>query len=111
MAGSREKCDYVVDELGFDAAIDYKSDDVPARLKELCPHGINVYWDNVGGPVTDAAIDQIAIFGRAVMSEGCVAQSNNRTPRLWPPLSRSAKRRVDMSDGRVAQSNNRTPRL
>ena len=67
VAGSQEKVDYVVDELGFDAAIDYKKEDVPARFRELCPRGINVYWDNVGGPVTDAAIDQIAVFGRAVI--------------------------------------------
>jgi NADPH-dependent curcumin reductase CurA len=57
----------VVGELGFAAAIDYKKEDVPARFRELCPRGINVYWDNVGGPVTDAAIDQIAVFGRAVI--------------------------------------------
>ena len=67
VAGSQEKVDYVVGELGFDAAIDYQREDVPARLRELCPRGINVYWDNVGGPITDAAIDQIAVFGRAII--------------------------------------------
>ncbi len=67
IAGSKEKVDYVVDELGFDAGINYKTEDVPARFQELCPTGIDVYWDNVGGPVTDAAMDQIALEGRAVI--------------------------------------------
>ena len=83
VAGSPEKVDYVVGELGFDAAIDYKSEDVPARLRELCPHGVNVYWDNVGGAVTDAAIDQIAIFGRAVIC-GQIAFYNATSPPQGP---------------------------
>lgn len=83
VAGSQEKVDYVVDELGFDAAIDYKGEDVPVRLRKLCPHGIDVYWDNVGGPVTDAAIDQIAIFGRAVIC-GQIAFYNATSPPQGP---------------------------
>ncbi len=67
VAGSKEKIDYVVDELGFDAGINYKTEDVRDRFQKLCPTGIDVYWDNVGGPVTDAAMDQIAIEGRAVI--------------------------------------------
>src|SRR6185369_13136258 len=47
IAGGKAKCEYVVKELGFDAAIDYKNDDVKAKLRELCPNGINVYFDNV----------------------------------------------------------------
>ena len=83
VAGSPEKVAYVVDELGFDAAIDYKTEDVPARFRELCPRGINVYWDNVGGPVTDAAIDQIAVFGRAVIC-GQIAFYNATSPPQGP---------------------------
>ncbi len=67
VAGSKEKIDYVVDELGFDAGINYKTEDVRDRFQKLCPTGIDVYWANVGGPVTDAAMDQIAIEGRAVI--------------------------------------------
>ncbi|MEO2033986.1 MAG: NADP-dependent oxidoreductase [Planctomycetaceae bacterium] len=67
LAGSDEKVDYVVNELGFDVGINYKTEDVSARFNELCPAAINVYWDSVGGPVTDAAVNHIAIGGRAVI--------------------------------------------
>src|SRR5918999_2348238 len=53
IAGGDEKCRYIVDELGFDAAIDYKSGNVHAKLKEHCPNGIDVYFDNVGGEILD----------------------------------------------------------
>jgi NADPH-dependent curcumin reductase CurA len=83
VAGSAEKVAYVEHELGFDACINYKTDDVPARLDELCPNGIDVYWDNVGGPVTDAAIDRIALFGRAVIC-GQIAFYNATSPPQGP---------------------------
>jgi hypothetical protein len=50
-AGSREKCDWLIKEAHFDAAINYKTEDVGIRLSELCPNGINVFFDNVGGTV------------------------------------------------------------
>src|SRR5271166_2635932 len=56
IAGGAEKCRYVVEELGFDAAIDYKSQDVDEALGEHCAHGIDVYFDNVGGDILDAAL-------------------------------------------------------
>ena len=83
VAGSAEKVDYVVDELGFDAAINYKTENVAERLRELCPDGIDVYWDNVGGAVTDAAIDQIAVRGRAVIC-GQIAFYNATSPPQGP---------------------------
>ena len=83
VAGSARKVEYVVGELGFDAAVNYQSEDVPARLRELCPHGIDVYWDNVGGPVTDAAIDRIALRGRAVIC-GQIAFYNATSPPQGP---------------------------
>jgi NADPH-dependent curcumin reductase CurA len=67
VAGSQQKIDYVLGTLGFDAAIDYKREDVAARMAELCPAGIDIYFDNVGGQITDAAIDNIALRGRAVI--------------------------------------------
>ena len=82
-AGTPEKVAYVEHELGFDACIDYKTDDVPARLDELCPNGIDVYWDNVGGAVTDAAIDRVALFGRAVIC-GQIAFYNATSPPQGP---------------------------
>ena len=83
VAGSPEKVAYVTGELGFDAAIDYKREEVAARLRALCPRGIDVYWDNVGGPVTDAAIDQLAVSGRAVIC-GQIAFYNATSPPQGP---------------------------
>ncbi len=67
IAGSDAKCRWVVEDLGFDACINYKTEDVDARLRELCPDGIDVYFDNVGGEILDAVLSQIAIGARIVM--------------------------------------------
>ena len=56
IAGGKHKCDYVVNELGFDGAIDYKSENVMSGIKQHCPKGIDVYFDNVGGDILDAAL-------------------------------------------------------
>jgi NADPH-dependent curcumin reductase CurA len=60
IAGGPEKCDYIVTDLGFDAAIDYKSEDVRKSLQKHCPKGIDVYFDNIGGEILDAALTQLA---------------------------------------------------
>jgi NADPH-dependent curcumin reductase CurA len=73
IAGGVEKCRYLVGELGFDAAIDYKSEDVAGRLRETCPKGIDVYFDNVGGEILDAALSQLAFHGRVVLC-GAIAR-------------------------------------
>ena len=64
VAGGPEKCAWVVDELGFDACIDYKGQDVSAALAEQCPGGVDVYFDNVGGPVLQAALFAMRQHGR-----------------------------------------------
>jgi NADPH-dependent curcumin reductase CurA len=76
IAGGPEKCSYIVDELGFDAAIDYKSEDVRKALKELCPDRIDVYFDNVGGQILEAALARLARGARIVIC-GAVSQYNN----------------------------------
>ena len=70
MAGSDDKCIWLTDELGFDAAINYKSQDVAARLDELCPQGINIYFDNVGGEILDICLERIAMNARVVICGG-----------------------------------------
>ena len=75
IAGGPEKCAWLVDELGFDAAIDYKSEKVGRRLHELCPDGINVYFDNVGGEILDAALANLA-WGARVVICGAISQYN-----------------------------------
>jgi len=74
IAGGPEKCAYVR-ELGFDAAIDYKSSDVAAGLREHCPDGIHVYFDNVGGDILDAALARLAMRARVVIC-GAISQYN-----------------------------------
>ena len=64
VAGGPEKCGWVVDELGFDACIDYKGEDVPQALGQHCPDGIDVYFDNVGGPILQAALFAMKLHGR-----------------------------------------------
>ena len=75
IAGGPEKCRYVVEELGFDAAIDYKAQDVAAGLGEHCPKGIDVYFDNVGGEILDAALAHLARNARVVIC-GAISQYN-----------------------------------
>jgi len=75
IAGGAEKCAYLTDELGFDAAVDYKNQKIGAGLKQACPNGIDVFFDNVGGEVLDAALARINQFGRLVLC-GAISQYN-----------------------------------
>jgi NADPH-dependent curcumin reductase CurA len=83
IAGGSEKCRWLTAEAGFDGAIDYKSDDVQARLKELCPKGTDIFFDNVGGDVLDAALTRLAMRGRAVLC-GAIAVYNATEPPPGP---------------------------
>ncbi|KYF75176.1 NADP-dependent oxidoreductase [Sorangium cellulosum] len=81
IAGGAEKCAWLTREAGFTAAIDYKSEDVRARLRELCPNGVDVYFDNVGGRILDAALAELALRGRVVL---CGAISSYGVTELPP---------------------------
>ncbi|MDC3960244.1 NADP-dependent oxidoreductase [Polyangium jinanense] len=83
IAGGPEKCAWIKDELGFDAAIDYKAEDVYKRLGELCPNGIDVYFDNVGGLILEAALSYIALRGRVVLC-GSIGDYNNAEAAYGP---------------------------
>jgi NADPH-dependent curcumin reductase CurA len=83
IAGGQDKCAWLVREARFDAAIDYKSEDVAARLRELCPRGIDVYFDNVGGEILDVALAQLALRGRVVLC-GAIATYNDAELRPGP---------------------------
>jgi len=85
IAGGREKCDWLTGEAGFDAAIDYKSEPVHARLRELCPAAIDVFFDNVGGETLEAALAEIARGARVVLCGG-ISLYNAET---WPPGPRN----------------------
>jgi NADPH-dependent curcumin reductase CurA len=73
IAGSAEKVAFLTNEMGFDAGIDYKDDDVDARLRELAPDGIDVFFDNVGGAILDSVLMQIRVGARVVIC-GAISQ-------------------------------------
>lgn len=87
IAGGSQKCKYL-NELGFDAAIDYKAEDVYQALRTHCPNGIDVYFDNVGGEILDAALANLALHARVVIC-GAISQYNNTTPVKGPSNYRS----------------------
>ncbi len=76
IAGGARKCAFVKDELGFDACIDYKAErDLAAAVKAACPSGVDVYFDNVGGPVSDAVLGNLNFFARVALC-GSISQYN-----------------------------------
>ncbi|WP_216680378.1 NADP-dependent oxidoreductase [Hymenobacter siberiensis] len=78
IAGDQEKCDYCVQTLGFDACINYKTDNVRQALRAACPQGIDVYFDNVGGEILDLVLEQIRLKARIVIC-GAISQYNSTT--------------------------------
>jgi NADPH-dependent curcumin reductase CurA len=75
IAGGKEKCALLVDELGFDAAIDYRAEDVNKAIRAAAPGGIDVYFDNVGGEILDAALARLRMHARVVLC-GAISQYN-----------------------------------
>ncbi|MDM5178315.1 NADP-dependent oxidoreductase [Massilia sp. DJPM01] len=83
IAGGKEKCDFVVNELGFDACIDYKNSSVKDGLKEHCPDGVDIYFDNVGGEILETVLARINLRARIVIC-GAISQYNTTTPLKGP---------------------------
>ena len=83
IAGGPEKCRYIVDELGFDAAIDYKSEDVGARLDALAPDGVDINFEQVGGEIMQAVVSRMRRFGRMPLC-GLISGYNDVAPADWP---------------------------
>jgi NADPH-dependent curcumin reductase CurA len=83
IAGGREKCEFVVNDLGFDVCIDYKNDSVKDGLKTHCPKGVDIYFDNVGGEILDAVMTRLAMKARIIVC-GAISQYNNTTPVKGP---------------------------
>lgn len=77
IAGGEKKCRYLIEELGFDAAIDYKAEEINTALKRECPRGIDVYFDNVGGDILDAALARLRMHARVVIC-GAISQYNSK---------------------------------
>jgi NADPH-dependent curcumin reductase CurA len=85
IVGSDEKCDYVVNELGFDACINRKTEDLNSALKAACPNGIDVYVDHTAGPILEAVLQQINL-GARIPLVGLISQYNAETPPPGPNL-------------------------
>jgi NADPH-dependent curcumin reductase CurA len=83
IAGGAEKCRFLVEELGFDAAVDYKDGNLAKALRAACPGGINVFFDNVGGEILDACLAQLAMRARIVIC-GAISQYNATEAVLGP---------------------------
>jgi len=96
IAGGSAKVDFLQKEIGCDAAIDYKADDVAARLREAAPDGVDVFFDNVGGELLDTVLDQIAPGARVVIC-GAISQYNDMTAVRGPSrYLRVAERNASM---------------
>jgi NADPH-dependent curcumin reductase CurA len=80
IAGGPDKCAWLTKEARFDAAIDYKRENVSARLRELAPQGVDVYFDNVGGSILDAVLEQIRMKARVVLCGGISAYNEVEPP-------------------------------
>lgn len=96
IAGGARKRDYLTERLGFDAAVDYKNEDVTSRLRELAPDGVNVFFDNVGGPILDAVLDNLAMRGKVVIC-GAISQYDDMDNVTGPSMYlRLAERQSSM---------------
>ena len=84
IAGGPDKCREVVEDYGFAACIDYKNEDLHKALKQHCPDGVNVYFDNVGGEILEAALARLAMHGRIIIC-GAISQYNNEDNRPYGP--------------------------
>jgi len=96
IAGGPEKRRWLTEELGLDAAIDYKSENIDLRLTELCPDGVNVYFDNVGGRTLEIVLDHMATWGRIALCGTISAYDHGGTPAGPANLARLATSRIRM---------------
>ncbi len=80
IAGGAEKCAWLTNDVGYDAAIDYKNENIKARLRELCPDGVNVFFDNVGGTALNDALACIAPFARVAICGGISRYEQSSLP-------------------------------
>ena len=110
VAGSAEKCEYVVKELGFDACVSHRSPDLPAALRDVCPKGIDVYFDNVGGDVLKAVLRLVNPFARIPLC-GLVSQYNAVEPPPGPNLGPVLVNRVTIRGFLVSDHAERLPRV
>lgn len=94
-AGDDEKCGWIVNDLGFDGAINYKSDDIPAKLSELAPKGVDIYFENTGGAVQQPVFNCMNAHGRIVVC-GMIADYGTGSPSAGPNWIPLIKKRINI---------------
>ena len=95
VAGDSEKCEWIVNELGFDGAINYKSDDIPTKLAELAPKGVDIYFENTGGAVQQPVFNCMNAHGRIVVC-GMIADYSRANPSPGPNWIPLIKKRINI---------------
>ena len=95
VAGSDEKCTWLTGELGFDGAINYKTDDLNAKLTELAPNGIDMYFENTGGPIQQHVVDHMNAHGRIIVC-GMIADYQSAVPSAGPNWIPIIKKRLSI---------------
>ena len=100
IAGGEDKCRYVIDELGFDLCVDHRADDLPGHLAAACPQGIDVYFENVGGPVFDAVLPLLNAKAHVPVCGLIAAYNATELPpgpdRLGPLVGTLLRKRIRM---------------
>ena len=95
VAGNDEKCAWLTDELGFDGAINYKTDDIPNKLTELTPNGIDLYFENTGGPIQQQVFDRMNAHGRIIVC-GMISDYTRAVPSPGPNWIPIIKKRLNI---------------
>ncbi|MBX3197713.1 MAG: NADP-dependent oxidoreductase [Labilithrix sp.] len=109
IAGGKQKCDYVTHELGFDACVDYRSPSFADDLRAATPDGVDVSFENVGGPVMDAVLARLNVFGRVPLC-GLVSQYNATEPYTLKNVAALLWKRVELQGFIVSDHMDRWPR-
>lgn len=110
VVGSQEKADWIVNELGFDAAINYKSDDLDAQLATAAPDGIDLYFENTGGPIQHLIFERINAHGRVVVC-GLISDYDAEVPELGPSWINIIKRRITIQGFTMPDHFHQVPEL
>lgn len=110
VVGSDEKANWIVNELGFDGAINYKTDDLEKRLDELAPNGIDLFFDNTAGPIQSLIVDRMNAHGR-VMVCGLIADYSQEAPSPGPSWMSVLKRRLTIQGFTMPDHFNEVPAL
>src|SRR3990167_8265988 len=110
VAGSDEKCEWLVNELGFDAAINYKKDDLEAQLAAATPNGVDIYFENTGGPIQGLVFERMNTFGRLIVC-GMIADYTKATPAPGPNWIRMIKKRLTIQGFAIPDHLHEAPQL